>query len=201
MMKRATILLLSLFFAFIVLLIFTVQEWQREEQAEWMPKVEFQGDALSDAEENAIKEAVMSEIIPYKLEYDHINISVKKNNGYYEIEVFCFSDECEYPDVYDFSYDGNLILNGYILEAIPPAERAKAISVALQNEEVANLVFAKGLEEETPSVRRILPETAVKFYAAKTMLSVTWTKLGKRPSVVSALIDPDVWKVVQVWNC
>ena len=31
-------------------------------------------------------------------------------NGYYEIEVFCFSDECEYPDVYD-SYDGNLVLN------------------------------------------------------------------------------------------
>ncbi|MCU4139406.1 MAG: hypothetical protein MW690_001338 [Methanophagales archaeon] len=134
MMKRATILLLSLFFAFIVLLIFTVQEWQREEQAEWMPKVEFQGDALSDAEKNDIKEAVMGEIIPYKLEYDHINISVKKNNGYYEIEVFCFSDECEYPDVYDFSYDGNLVLNGYILEAIPPSERAKAISVALQNE-------------------------------------------------------------------
>ncbi|MCW7075363.1 MAG: hypothetical protein OCU24_05900 [Candidatus Methanospirare jalkutatii] len=122
-------------------------------------------------------------------------------NGYYEIEVFCFSEKCEYPNVYDFSYDGNLVLNGYILEAIPPAERAKAISVALQNREVANLVFAKGLEEETPSVRRILPETAVKFYAAKTMLSVTWTKLGKRPSVVSALIDPDVWEVVQVWNC
>jgi len=201
MMKRATILLLSLFFAFIVLLIFTVQEWQREEQAEWMPTVEFQGDALNDAEKNDIKEAVMSEIIPYKLEYDYINISVKKNNGYYEIEVFCFSDECECPDVYDFSYDGNLVLNGYILEAIPPSERAKAISVALQNREVANLVFAKGLEEETPSVRRILPETAVKFYAAKTMLSVTWTKLGKRPSVVSALIDPDVWEVVQVWNC
>ena len=201
MMKRATILLFPLFFAFIALLIFTVQEWQREEQAEWMPKVEFQGDALNDAEKNDIREAVMGGIIPYKLEYDHINISVKKNNGYYEIEVFCFSDECEYPDVYDFSYDGNLVLKGYILEAIPPSERAKAISVALQNREVANLVFVKGLEEETPSVRRILPETAVKFYAAKTMLSVTWTKLGKRPSVVSALIDPDVWEVVQVWNC
>ena len=52
----------------IVLLIFTVQEWQREEQAEWMP-VEFQGDALSDAEENAIKKAVTGGIIPYKLEY------------------------------------------------------------------------------------------------------------------------------------
>ena len=132
------------------MLIFTVQEWKRGEQTEWIPEVEFQGDALSDAEKNDIREAVMGEII---------------------------------------------------LEAIPPSERAKAISVALQNEEVANLVFAKGLEEETHSVRRILPETAVKFYAAKTMLSVTWTKLGKRPSVVSALIDPDVWKVVQVWNC
>ena len=115
-----------------------------------MPKVEFQGDALSDAEKNDIREAVMGEII---------------------------------------------------LEATPPSERERAISVALQNEEVANLVFVKGLEEETPSVRRILPETAVKFYATKTMLSVTWTKLGNRPSVVSALIDPDMWEVVQVWNC
>ena len=63
--------------AIIVLLIFPIQEWQREEQAEWLPKVEFQGDALSDAEKNVIKEAVTGEIIPYKLEYDHINISVK----------------------------------------------------------------------------------------------------------------------------
>ena len=74
-------------------------------------------------------------------------------NRYYEIKVFCFSEKCEYPNVHDFSYDGNLVLNGYILEEIPPSERAKAISVALQNEEVTNLVFAKGLEEETPSVK------------------------------------------------
>ena len=59
--------------------------------------VEFQGDALSDAEKNVIKKAVTGGIIPYKLEYGHINISVKKNNGYYEIEVFCFSDECNIP--------------------------------------------------------------------------------------------------------
>jgi len=45
-----------------------MQEWQREEQAEWMP-VEFQGDALSDAEKNVIKKAVTGGIIPYKLEY------------------------------------------------------------------------------------------------------------------------------------
>ena len=70
--------------------------------------VEFQGDALSDAEKKVIKKAVTGGIIPYKLEYDYINISVKKN-GYYEIKVFCFSDECEYPDVYDFSYNDNFL--------------------------------------------------------------------------------------------
>jgi len=111
-----------------------------------MPKVEFQGDALSDAEKNDIREAVMGEII---------------------------------------------------LEAIPPAERAKAVSVALQNS--CEFGVCKGLRRGD-TLSKKLPETAVKFYAAKTMLSVTWTKLGKRPSVVSALIDPDVWKVVQVWN-
>ena len=82
------------------MLIFTVQEWEREKQTEWIPKVEFQGDTLSDAERNDIREAVMGEII---------------------------------------------------LEATPPAERAKA--VPLHFKIVANLVFAKGLEEETPSVK------------------------------------------------
>jgi len=52
--------------------------------------VGFQGDALSDAEKNVIKKAVTGGIIPYKLEYDNINISVRKDNGYYEIEVFAF---------------------------------------------------------------------------------------------------------------
>jgi len=49
----------------IVLLIFTVQEWEREEQTERIPKEEFQGDALSDAEKNDIREAVMDEISRY----------------------------------------------------------------------------------------------------------------------------------------
>ena len=112
-----------------------------------MPKVEFQGDALSDAEKNDIRGAVTGEII---------------------------------------------------LEATPPAERAKAVSVALQNS--CEFGVCKRLRRGD-TLSKKLPETAVKFYAAKTMLSVTWTKLGRRPSVVSALIDPDVWEVVQVWNC
>jgi len=44
-----------------------------------------------------------------------------------------------------------------------------------------------------PTVRRILPDTSKKYYAAKTLLSVT------SPGI-SALVDPDEWKVVQVWN-
>ena len=49
----------------IVLLIFTIQEWEREKQTEWIPKVEFQGDTLSDAERNDIREAVMDKISRY----------------------------------------------------------------------------------------------------------------------------------------
>ena len=47
------------------MLIFTVQEWEREKQTEWIPKVEFQGDTLSDAERNDIREAVMDKISRY----------------------------------------------------------------------------------------------------------------------------------------
>jgi len=42
-------------------------------------------------------------------------------------------------------------------------------------------------------VKRILPGTSQKFYVPKTLLSVTWKG-------ISALIDPDERKVVQVWK-
>ncbi|HEX7628178.1 MAG TPA: hypothetical protein VF354_04575 [Candidatus Methanoperedens sp.] len=44
-----------------------------------------------------------------------------------------------------------------------------------------------------PSVKRILPGTSEKFYAPKTLLSVSWKG-------ISALVDPDERKVVQVWK-
>jgi hypothetical protein len=60
-------------------------------------------------------------------------------------------------------------------------------AVAGQNEEAANLMRANCL-------------TAEKFYVPKTMLSMTWTRFGDNPAVVSALVDPDEGKAVYVWS-
>jgi hypothetical protein len=168
--------------------------------------------------------------MPYKgVKCDKMNISAMKNGKDHDLRVTCFSDACEYPDVYDFTYYGaskQLIQNRYVLEAIPPSERAMAISVALQNEEAANLMRTNSLESVTPTVRRVLPETeeaanlmrtnslesvtpavrrvlpgtAEKFYLPKTLLSVTWTRFGEKPVVVSVLVDPDEKKAVEVWS-
>jgi len=46
----------------------------------------------------------------------------------------------------------------------------------------------------------VLPETAEKFYLPKTLLSVTWTRFGENPAVVSVLVDPDEGKAVEVWT-
>ncbi len=59
---------------------------------------------------------------------------------------------------------------------------------------------ANSLETVTPTVRRVLPETAEKFYLPKTLLSVTWTRFGENPVVVSVLVDPDEGKAVEVWS-
>jgi hypothetical protein len=137
------------------------------------------------------------------VKYDKMNISTMRNGEDHDLRVTCFSDACEYPDVYDFTYYGaskQLVQNRYVLGAIPPNERAMAISVALQNEEAANLMRANSLETVTPTVRRVLPETAEKFYLPKTLLSVTWTWFGENPVVVSVLVDPDEGKAVNVWS-
>jgi len=85
--------------------------------------------------------------------------------------------------------DGNLIQTGYLLEAIPMQVRDDAISTALSSSEIASLSIKPGI----PTVRRILPETSEKYYAPKTLLSVTWDG-------ISGLIDLDEHKVVKVWN-
>ena len=137
------------------------------------------------------------------MKYDRVNISIMEKGENYALTVICFSDECEYPDVYDFTYYGaskQLVQNGYVLEAIPAAERAIAISVALQNEEAVNLVRENSLESVVPTVRRVLPDTAEKFYLPKTLLSVTWTPFRENPTVVSVLVDPEERKAVNVWS-
>jgi len=166
--------------------------------------VEFSGTELEEETRTNIISAVSAEIMPYKgVKYDKVNISGMKNGEDHDLRVTCFSGACEYPDVYDFTYYGaskQLVQNRYLLEAIPPNERAKAISVALQNEEAANLMRTNSLESVMPTVRRVLPETAEKFYSPKTLLSVTWTRFGDNPVVVSVLVDPDAGKAVEVWN-
>ena len=166
--------------------------------------VEFSGTELNEETRTQIVPEVLAEIAPYKgVKYDKMNISTMRNGKDHDLRVTCFSDACEYPDVYDFTYYGaskQLVQNRYVLEAIPPNERAKAISVALQNEEAANLMRTNSLESVTPTVRRVLPETAEKFYVPKTLLSVTWTRFGEKSVVVSVLVDPDEWKAVEVWS-
>ncbi len=166
--------------------------------------VEFYGTELDEKTERSILSVVSAEIMPYKgVKYDRVNISATENGEDYDLTVICFSDKCEYPDVYDFTYydaSNQLVQTGYVLETIPVAERAEAIAIALQNEEAVNLLRANGLESVVPTVRRVLPETAEKFYVPKTLLSVTWTLFGENPAVVSVLVDPDEGKAVNVWS-
>jgi len=166
--------------------------------------VEFFGMELNEETRISIVSAVSAEVMPYKgVKYDRVNISATKNGEDYDLKVICFSDECECQDAYVFTYysvEKELILNGHVLDAIPAAERAKAISVAVLNEEATNLLRANSLESVTPTVRRVLPETAEKFYLPKTLLSVTWTRFGENPVVVSVLVDPEEGKGVDVWS-
>ncbi len=130
------------------------------------------------------------EITPYRTEYELVNISASAEGNDMHLKVIATSKDTDKPDIYDFVYDGNeLLLTGYLLETIPYQYRNEAISIALGNQEVASSVINSG----APSVRRILPKTSEKFYAPKTLLSVTW-------GTVSALVDPDERKVVQVWK-
>jgi len=166
--------------------------------------VEFSGTELNEETKTEIVSKVLADITPYKgVRYDKVNITAMKNGEDHDLKVICFSDACEYPDVYDFTYYSarkQLVQNRYALEAIPPSERAKAISVALQNKEAVNLLKENSLESVTPTVRRVLPETAEKFYLPKTLLSVSWTRFGANPVVVSVLVDPDEEKAVEVWS-
>jgi hypothetical protein len=126
--------------------------------------VEFSGTELNEETRTQIVSVVLAEIAPYKgVKYDKVNISAMKNGEDHDLTVICFSDECECQDVYVFTYYSagkELVLNGHVLDGIPAAVRAKAISVALQNEDAVNLMRANSLESVTPTVRRVLPETA-----------------------------------------
>ena len=142
------------------------------------------------AESETIERMIAQEASPYSdAVYGNVTISALGDNGRLRIHVVAVSSDSQYPDLYDFTYrDGELILVGYLLEAIPEPVRSEAIGIVIQSEYIAD---AYG----TPSVKRILPETAAKFYAPRTLLSVTWMD-----SSASALVDMDKRQVVEVWS-
>ncbi len=137
-----------------------------------------------------IEELLWNEISPYRTEYETVNISAIATGKDIRLKVTGFIKESDRPDIYEFSYqDGSLLMTGYLLEAIPVQYRDDAISTALSNSEIASSPVSRGI----PAVRRILPHTSIKYYAQKTLLSVTWDG-------TSALVDPDERKVINVWN-
>jgi hypothetical protein len=154
----------------------------------WAHNVQWLGEKPDNAQ--SIEELLWFEIAPYKTEYDFVNISSKGNANEMRVTVISRAIDSEKPDIYDFSYQNNeLLLTGYLLEAVPQKFRNEAIGIALNDKDLAASIRNSG----EPSVKRILPKTSEKFYTPKTLLSVTWKG-------ISALVDPDERKVVQVWR-
>ncbi len=130
---------------------------------------------------------VKSNLCPFD-GYTYDNVSVEKRGKY--IYVRASSSELDGVDEYLFVDDnGTLVLKSYCLEALPGSLKDELVDIALSNETVAK--YANGIV----TVRRILPQTAAKFYAPKELFSVTWHGNG----VVSALIDLDKREVVRVY--
>ncbi|MBU3968479.1 MAG: hypothetical protein KKG76_14100 [Euryarchaeota archaeon] len=144
---------------------------------------------LGEKPDSIVEKELWTQITPYRIEYDIVNITAKSESDGLHLRVIGISNAAINPDVYDFIYsDRTLTRTSYLLEALQVHDRDSAIAAAMQKREV----MEKGVTG-VPTVRRILPDTSKKYYAAKTLLSVTWTG-------ISVLVDPDEWKVVQVWN-
>ncbi len=144
---------------------------------------------LGEKPDSIVETELWAHITPYRIEYDLLNITAKSESDGLHLRVIGISNAAINPDVYDLIYsNGTLTRTGYLLEALQPQDRDAAIAAAMQKKEV----MGKGAPG-VPTVRRILPDTSKKYYAAKTLLSVTWTG-------ISVLVDPDEWKVVEVWN-
>ncbi len=166
---------------------FGINQEQSNARPAWVHEVNWQG-APNDA--GAVEELLWNEISPYRADYETVNITSGKEGNGLRIKVIASTKDSEGLDIYDFTYDnGELLMTGYLLEAVPTSNRDEAIVIAISNREIAESYITSG----TPTVRRILPKTAEKYYMPKTLLSVTWKG-------ISALVDPDERKVVQVWK-
>ncbi len=165
----------------------SLSQRQPEVKPSWVQQVQWQEEPTDAA---AIEELLWTEIAPYRTDYETVNISATTTSQGLRLKVVATSKETDKQDIYDFTCDDKeLLMTGYLLEAIPSQYRNDAIAIALGNQEVAASVTNVGV----PTVRRILPKTSEKYYAPKTLLSVTWNG-------VSVLVDPDERRVVQVWK-
>ena len=151
------------------------------------------------AESEEIGKKIIEQVIPYAgTEYENITISALQKNDKLRLHVSGVSANTMHPDLYDFTYNyanNELIRVSYLLEAIPESVRGEAIGIAMHNEQIRDVLSTGMGGNSIPSVKRILPETAKKFYEPKTLLSVTW-----KDSSLSALVDVDTGQVVEVWN-
>ncbi|MGP8329515.1 MAG: hypothetical protein ACT6FF_04245 [Methanosarcinaceae archaeon] len=150
------------------------------------------------AESEVIEKKIIQQIIPYAgTEYVNITVSASQDNSKLRLHVSGVLANAMHTDLYDFSYNYHnkeLTRVSYILEAIPEPVRGKSIGIAMQDEQIRNVLSTMGAYGN-PSVKRILPETAEKFYEPKTLISVTWKDIP-----LSALVDVDTGQVVEVWN-
>ena len=151
------------------------------------------------AKSDDIGKMIIQQVIPYAgTEYENITISASKENDKLRLHVSGVSANSMHPDLYDFTYNydkNELIRISYLLEAIPESVRGEAIGIAMQNEQIRDALSVGMAGSSIPSVKRILPETAEKFYEPKTLLSVTW-----KDSSLSALVDMDTGQEVGVWT-
>lgn len=160
-------------------------------------------DSVNETLREQIKAEVKDALLPYEgIEYSRINITVAERSNAYELGVIAATELSPYVDAYRFFYNpekGELLLKGYLLEALPEEIRSRVIAIALRDQEVQQYFYSASFNPGEPTVRRVLPNTAAKFYAPKQLFSVTWADFENKMAV-SALVDLEENNVVQRWQ-
>ncbi len=186
-MKKFTKLAIGLIITVSIVIGLNLSQKQPDAKPAWVHQVRWEDKPDDRAR---MEEKLWTKISPYKTEYELVYINLSTEGRVLRLKVIAAAKDSDNPDIYDFVYEsGTLFLKGYLLEAVPAMYRNEAISIALRNKEVA----ASVVNSSAPVVRRILPSTSERFYAPKTLFSVTWVR-------ISALIDLDERKVIKIWR-
>lgn len=160
-------------------------------------------EALDAALQREIKAKVWDSLLPYQgIGYNDVNVTVVEKSPGYELDVIATTKSSPYTDAYRFFYDpgeDSMLLKGYLLEALPEEVRSKTVATALGDEEIQRSFYTGSFTLGEPTVRRVLPSTAERFYTPKTLFSVTWADFEKKVAV-SALVDVDEGRVVERWQ-